>query len=99
MDPQTDTAIAKGKVLAYLLLNRQPVAFSVSVLADKLQLTPALITGALRELEAEDRATVVIAKAIVTLIEPPELPTSAGSAQRPESEAETLVEKIRGAKP
>lgn len=91
MDSQTDAAIAKGKILGYLLMSRQPVTINVAALADRLQLTPDLITVALRDLEAEARATVVISKAIVSLIEAtPELP--------PEPEADS-TEKIRGAKP
>jgi hypothetical protein len=90
---QTDAAIAKGKILGFLLMSRQPVTINVAALADRLQLTPALVTKALQELEAETRATVTILKAIVSLSEvAPEPP--------PESEKETTpAQGIRGAKP
>jgi hypothetical protein len=67
-----NTDIAKGKILAYLLMSRQPVTVNVLQLSEKLKLTPEQVTVALRTLEAEVRATVTISRAIVQLIDEPQ---------------------------
>lgn len=63
--------IAKGKILGFLLLSKQPVTINATGLAAKLQLTPELITEALRQLEDDLKVTVMISRAIVALTEEP----------------------------
>jgi DNA-binding transcriptional regulator GbsR (MarR family) len=61
--------IAKGKILGFLLLSKQPVTTNIPVLAAKLQLTPELISAALRQLEDDLKVTVTTNRAIIALVD------------------------------
>ena len=74
-DQAQEQAIAKGKILGYLLMSKNPLALNMQQLCDRLHLTPAEATAALKGLEEEQRIELTITRAIVSLIEidsPPE---------------------------
>jgi hypothetical protein len=90
LDRESNDRIAQGKVLAFLLMGRNPCPLNVIFAAEKLQLQPEEISAALRALEVEGRIELVLTRAIVTLkdVPPPE------SGSRPEA---TLSHPDRGA--
>ena len=68
MDLSQAESIAKGKILGYLLMSKNPLSLNMVQLCDRLQLTPALATHALKELEAENRLELTISRAVVVLL-------------------------------
>lgn len=82
MDLNEQRAIAKGKLLGYLLMNKNPLALNVIFAAEKLQLEPEEISAALWDLSDEGRIDLVLSKAIVTLRNAPKvLPESVTELQ------------------
>jgi hypothetical protein len=75
LNSDQENAIAQGKVIAFLLMGRNPCPLNVIFAAEKLQLQPEEISAALRALEVEGRIELVLTRAIVTLkdVPPPEL--------------------------
>lgn len=67
MDFEEERAIAKGKLLGFLLMSKSPLALNVIFAAEKLQLEPAQISRALWELSDEGRIDFELTRAIVTL--------------------------------
>ena len=74
LDTDQQNAIAQGKVLAFLLMGKNPCPLNVIFAAEKLQLEPEQISAALRALEIEGRIELVLTRAIVTLKDGPTVP-------------------------
>ncbi len=79
-----ENAIAQGKVLAFLLMGKNPCPLNVMFAAEKLQLEPEQISAALRALEVEGQIELVLSRAIVTLKDVP----SAVSVELPPKETD-----------
>lgn len=71
LDTDQENAIAQGKVLAFLLMGKNPCPLNVIFAAEKLQLEPEQISAALRALEIQGRIELVLTRAIVTLKDVP----------------------------
>jgi hypothetical protein len=71
LDNEQENAIAQGKVLAFLLMGKNPCPLNVIFAAEKLQLEPEQISAALRALEIQGRIELVLTRAIVTLKDVP----------------------------
>jgi hypothetical protein len=72
MELQEQSNIAKGKVLAYLLMNKQPASLAIVTIAERLQLTPEQMSEALNDLCDEGKIRLVMTRAIATLCNRPE---------------------------